>query len=272
MTRPDPAPDFGPVITSLQNPWVKRARALQRRHARSKERAFLVEGVRAVADALAAGAIPTALFADIDAGNPAIDDLLGQAHERGARVMPTTATVIRAIADTQTPQGLIGIFPFPMLEPQVPAETALLALVADGIRDPGNLGTLIRSAVGAGCHAVFISPATTDPFAPKVVRAGMGAHFRLPILRLDWEQPHPLLSACPQRLAATAQATTAYDRVDWTKPSCLVIGSEAEGISAPGKAFVNGSVAIPLAGGLESLNAGVAGSVILFEAARQRRA
>jgi len=271
VSRDDAEARHSPLISSLQNQWVKRARSLHRRNARSTERAFLVEGVRAVRDALESRAVPTSVFFDPDLRDETLRPWLDQAAGAGARVMPVTAQVLRTIADTETPQGIVAVFPFPSVEPQVQQGDAPLVVVADGLRDPGNLGTLIRSALGAGCHALFVTHETTDPFAPKVVRAGMGAHFRLPILRLDWERPHPLVTACTQRLGAAAGVSQSYDTVDLRAATCLVIGGEATGLSDGSARAVNGFVGIPLAGGLESLNAGVAGSVILFEAARQRR-
>lgn len=263
---------FGPTVSSTQNRWVKVARSLQRRKARYQQRALLVEGVRLLADALAAGASPTLLFVSVDTEQPALEELADTAHSRGARVVPVTEAVLRTIADTETPQGVVAVFPFP--EPDSPAYSTdtPLALVVDGVRDPGNLGTLIRAALGAGADRVYVAPGTTDPFAPKVVRAGMGAHFRLPIVPLDWTAPEPHIERYARRVAATGEAATTYDSVDWTVPACVIVGSEAAGLSPAARAFATDTVRIPLAGGLESLNAAMAGTIVLFEAARQRRA
>lgn len=267
--------DFGPTVTSSQNRWVKLARSLQRRKARYTERAFLVEGVRLLTDALDAGAVPSVLFIDAEKEHAALTELATAAHARGARVIPVTSALLRSIADTETPQGVVGIFPFPELGERGDigaGATAPLFLIADGIRDPGNLGTLLRAALGAGAHGVYVTAGTTDPFAPKVVRAGMGAHFRLPIAYLDWRAPAPHIAGIATRIAATGDAETVYDAIDWTAPACVIIGSEAEGLSPAAREFATGTARIPLAGGLESLNAAMAGTVILFEAARQRRA
>ena len=267
--------DFGPTVTSSQNRWVKLARSLQRRKARYAERAFLVEGVRFITDALDAGAAPSVLFIDAEKEHTALQELAAEAGARGARVVPVTSALLRSIADTETPQGVVGIFPFPQLGERENAHdkvTAPLILIADGIRDPGNLGTLLRAALGAGANGVYVTAGTTDPFAPKVVRAGMGAHFRLPIAHLDWRAPDPRIAGIATRIAATADADIVYDAIDWTAPACVIIGSEADGLSPAAREFATATVRIPLAGGLESLNAAMAGTVILFEAARQRRA
>ncbi|HET7034955.1 MAG TPA: RNA methyltransferase [Thermomicrobiaceae bacterium] len=243
---------------------------MHQRKIRYRERALLVEGVRLFLDAVGSGAQPTHVFVD--------EERLGSQTSRvraaagGARTYSVTSSVLDAIAETRTPQGVVAIFPFPELPLELPPGRAPLIIVSDSLQDPGNLGTLARSALGAGATALLLTSATVDPYAPKVVRAGMGAQFRLPIRWLDWNEPDPLLLACEHRLCARADAVTVYTQIDWTLPSCVVIGNEVRGISPQAEALLTGSIAVPLAGGLESLNAGVAGSVILFEAARQRRA
>jgi TrmH family RNA methyltransferase len=259
-----------PELSSLHNPLVKYARSLHQRKVRYRERVLLVEGVRLVLDALSTGAEPTVTFVDRERLGDQIDVVLAVLDP--ARVRVVTSAVLDTIAETQTPQGVVAIFPFPELRLDLHARTNPLVLVADGIQDPGNLGTLIRSAVGAGAACLLVTGSTVDPFAPKVIRAGMGAQFRLPIARLDWHNPEILLQHCPQRLSASADAADEYTDIDWSAGSAVVIGNEARGISPESAPVLTGSVAIPLRGGLESLNAGVAGSVILFEAARQRSA
>lgn len=263
---------FGPVITSPRNPQVKLARALSRRQIRSQERAFLVEGVRAIADALALGAVPLSLFFAEESANPRIDAIALTAAEAGSQVYPSNEAVLHLITETEHPQGVAAIFPMPDLEIVIPPGTEPLVVVADTIRDPGNLGTLIRSALGSGANAVFLTPGTVDPFNPKVVRAGVSAHFRLPIRSYDWDDLGAAIDGYGQRVAAEATAPTAYDSIDWTQASSLIVGNEATGLSPEARALATSFASIPLLGGLESLNAGIAGSVVLFEAARQRRA
>ncbi len=260
------------VITSLSNPWVKYARSLHHRRVRYRERAFLVESPRIIAEALAAGFTPTLLLIAPARAGHEYDQLIDVARARNTRVLAVSEQVLDRVTDTVTPRGLLAIFPFPDVTPVLRPRESPLILLLDGIQDPGNLGTLLRSALGAGAHAVYLAPGTTDPYAPKVVRAAAGSHFRLPIQSLAWDSPESLLANCSQRLAAEPHAGQPYDQVDWTRPSALLIGSEAHGLSSSARTMATGSVRIPLQGGLESLNAAVAGSVILFEAARQRRA
>lgn len=258
-------------ITSPANPVVRYARSLLRPRVRDRERAFLVEGPRIIQDALTAGIVPRVLFYVPDQLNPAELSLTNEAAHRGARVVAVTSPILALITDTVTPQGMVAIFRLPDLPLAIPKDQAPFFLVLDRIQDPGNVGTILRTALGAGVHAVFLTEGTADPFAPKVVRAAAGAHFRLPILPLDPAHPDPRILRCAQRLAAEVKSSHYYDAIDWTRDTVLVLGSEAHGISSALRPLLTGSVAIPLAGGLESLNVAIAGAILLFEAARQRR-
>jgi TrmH family RNA methyltransferase len=249
---------------------VKFARSLAQRKARRRERAFIVEGVRLFEDAIEEGFQPQRLFFDADRIDVALVQRVLTRATGETVVHEVTPAVIDAITDTETPQGIAAIFHFPEV-PVAQGSEASLLIVADGIKDPGNLGTLMRTTAAAGAHALFVSPSTVDPYAPKVVRAAMGAHFRLPIRPLDWDAPDPLLAACAQKLGAVAGQGTVYDAVDWRLSSALILGSEATGISDRAAGHLTGHITIPMHGGVESLNAAVAGAVILFEAARQRR-
>lgn len=258
--RPKPAAD---PIRSPANPTFALVRdLLAKRAARAAERLFVVEGRRAVADALATGAQPRLLLLRGD--DPPPPGLAADAPLR--RVEPR---LFDRLSDVVAPQGILALFPWP--EPAPPAAAAPFALVLDRLRDPGNLGTLLRAAAGAGVDAVFLTPATVDPFNPKVVRAAMGAHFRVPLGALDEAAARHLRAVHPLRAVARADAPTPYDALDWRGPAALIVGSEAEGVSPEVAALATTDVAIPLAPGVESLNAAVAGAVLLFEVARQRR-
>jgi TrmH family RNA methyltransferase len=178
---------------------------------------------------------------------------------------PVTDEVMAACADTQTPQGVLAVVPFIGLNPR-PG----LLLILDAIRDPGNLGTILRSAESAGVGQVLLSPGTVDLYNPKVVRGAMGAHFRLPVFSRDWPDIGQAASGRAVWLADAAGDTT-YDAVDWTRPSALIVGGEAFGAGEEAEQLATGRVSIPMPGGAESLNAAMAATVILFEAARQHR-
>jgi TrmH family RNA methyltransferase len=173
---------------------------------------------------------------------------------------------LAACASTESPQGLVAVMPIPEIPP--PAELSLVVVV-DKLADPGNLGTLLRTALAAGVEAVFLSPGTVDAYNPKVVRSGMGAHFRLPLLSGSPEDVLPRLSGVPIWLAEPC-AGLPYDRLDARRPLALVIGGEARGPSDVWRSKATGTVSIPMAASSESLNAAVAAAVILFEIRRQR--
>ncbi|MFQ5855238.1 MAG: TrmH family RNA methyltransferase [Anaerolineae bacterium] len=256
------------MITSISNNKVKLARALHWRRYRYQERRFLVEGIRLLEEVVKAGISPVFVFYTDDVyadrrGSALLDDL----RRLTGDVYQVTRQVLRAAADTVTPQGVVAVVPFP--EKPAPPDPAL-TLVVDGLQDPGNLGTLLRAAEAAGVGQVILAPGTVDPYNPKVVRAGMGAHFRLPMsMSAEWDTIAGLTAGRSVWLA-DASAERAYYDVDWTQPSALIIGSEAHGAGPEARRLATGSIAIPMVGDAESLNAAVAASVILFEASRQR--
>ncbi|MFN8594502.1 MAG: RNA methyltransferase [Thermomicrobiales bacterium] len=256
-------PEF---IRSATNPAIALVRALGRRDRRAAERAFVVEGVRAVQDGLAAGVLPRLLL--VRQGE---EELLGElVLPPGTPVRIVERGLFDRLSEVQHPQGVLAVFPWPNFVAALDS-TAPLVLVLDRLRDPGNLGTLLRAAAAAGVTAVFLTAASVDPWNAKVVRAGMGAHWRVPVLPFDAAAAHALRPRLSRRVAAAADANQTYDAVDWSGPAALIVGGEAEGVSRELLAWATESAAIPLAGGVESLNAAVAGAVMLFEAARQRR-
>jgi TrmH family RNA methyltransferase len=263
LSRSDPR-----LITSQSNPVIRLIRSLRDRKARYQERAFLVEGERAVADALASGATPL-IVAVREGWQPtyqAFFDTMVQIPTETLRVV--RASLFRDLSDTVTPSGIIAVFPFPQLK--LPDRTELI-VIADGLRDPGNLGSLIRSAAGAGATSVFTTPETVDPYNPKAVRAGMGGHFRISVQPYESQRAEDLKARCPLRVLAMAGGYSPPEAVDWTGPALLIVGGEAFGARGTALDLVNERVSIPLEAGMDSLNAAVAGAVVLFEASRQRR-
>jgi TrmH family RNA methyltransferase len=254
------------TITSVSNQRVKYVRTLSRRQARHDEGCFVVEGKRLVADALRAGARLRMAFYTEDATDVELLDRLRAATPDSFAVTPA---VMGALSDTVTPQGIVAVAEFPQW-PQ-PGAPSRIGLILDQWRDPGNLGTAFRVSEAAGVDWVILTPGTVDPFSPKVVRAGMGAHFRLPVF-VDWEWDDILraLKGVPLYLA-DARAAVTYDQVDWTQPSALIVGGEAFGPGDETQRIGAVKIAVPMEGGAESLNAAVAASVILMEASQQRR-
>jgi TrmH family RNA methyltransferase len=253
------------MISSTQNDRVKYVRSLDRRRVRRREGRFLVEGTRLIDEVVRAGVEPALVFyteawAETSEGQRLLP-LLRPAEGAWA----VDEAVMAACADTETPQGVLAVVPALTLE----AGPGLI-LVVDGVRDPGNLGTILRSAEAAGAGQVLLAPGTVDLYNPKVVRGGMGAHFRLPARALDWAEIGAQVAGRRVWLADAA-GEVAYDAVDWTVPSALIVGGEAAGAGAEAAALAGGRVLIPMVGGAESLNAAMAATVILFEAARQAR-
>jgi TrmH family RNA methyltransferase len=254
------------VITSTSNSKVQWIRSLQRRRrARQQEGAFVIEGTRLTEEAFRAGVTPRLVV-----HGPRLDQrtsrLVDGFARRGVPLLPVSDHVLAACASTEAPQGLLAVVSFP--EVPVPARLTL-ALIADGLADPGNLGTLLRTALAAGVEAVFLSSGTVDAYNPKVVRAGMGAHFRLPIVHEPSEMLVRRFSGLPVWLAEP-RGGLPYDRLDGRRPLALVIGAEALGPAEIWRRSAAGSISIPTAGDVESLNAAVAAAVILFEIRRQR--
>ena len=229
---------------------------------------FVAEGLRTVEEAIKAGVQPAFLFHTptmLDV--PRANQVLSKALERGVDVQAVSEPVMAAMADTVTPSGLLAVLPMPASHIPQPLTWTL---VLDGLRDPGNLGTILRSALAAGVEWVATTPGTVDVYSPKVVRAGMGAHFRL---ALSVDQPWRTLAETlvgMSVLLADAHQGSPYWQVDWRQPTALVIGGEAEGAAPAAKRLVIGHIMIPMRQDVESLNAAVAASVLLFEAVRQR--
>lgn len=256
------------MITSVANSKIKWIRQLQsRRAAREAEKLFVIEGVRLAEEAAQAGAVPSLVLhtPELDARAQAALAALAAA---GAPALEVAPPVMAAASDTQTPPGLLAVLPMPALRPPSPLT---LALVLDALSDPGNLGTVLRTAAAAAVQAVFLAPGTVDAFNPKVVRAAMGAHFHLPIVAADWATIAQALAGLDLWLAEAGRGQP-YTAVDWRRPAALIVGSETAGPSALARALSPRPVTIPMPGRAESLNAAIAAAVILFESARQRAA
>ncbi len=256
------------MITSVQNAKIKLVRELQNQSkARQDAHAFVVEGVRLVEEALASGwkAQLVLYTADLgERGQKLVEGFAGC----GAPVEQVSPQVFQSASDTQTPQGVLAVLSMQSLPP--PDRLDFL-LIPDSVRDPGNLGAMLRSASAAGVQAVYIPPLTADPYAPKVVRAAMGAHFRLPISSLDWPEIHRSIQEADLRVyLAAAGEGIAYTLADFSSPLALVVGGEAEGGSPAASELADARVQIPMPGGIESLNAAVAAGILLFEVVRQR--
>lgn len=255
------------MITSSQNSRVKLARALLGRiKERRDAKAFVVEGVRLVEEAVnSQWPVRFALYDETlsERGKLQIEGL----RARGVDVEMVSESLMRSLSGTETPQGILAVLEMNPLP--IPNRPTFL-LIPDQVRDPGNLGTLLRSAAATGVQAVLLPPETTDAFAPKVVRSGMGAHFRLPIHTMSWDQIGQICQSAGLKVYLADMDGPSCWEADLLQPLALVLGGEAEGASAEARRLASQKISIPMTGGMESLNAGVAGSVLMFEVVRQR--
>lgn len=258
------------MITSPSNNRIKEARKLQRRRERHAQGQALIEGVRLVRDAWQAGATLHHVFyaPELLGDQQATMTLIQELEAARVELVPCSVSVFATLSETVTPQGIAATIALPQLPVPTPRT---LTLLLDQVRDPGNAGTLLRSAAAAGVELTLFGPETVDPFNEKVMRAGMGAHFRTPIHTIErWDQAAAWVDDDQPLYVAEATGALAYDQVDWTLAATLVVGGEANGASEWVHQRAT-AIRIPMQGATESLNAAVAGSVILFEAARQRR-
>ena len=245
-------------VTSEQNPDIKRVKALRdRRSVRYAERLCIVEGPRFVADVatLARPAMLIVTEAQAEADLPLSDDLL---------VVPDA--LFARISDTNTPQGIIGIFPFP--DVRASAEIVPLQLIADRIQDPGNLGAMIRSAAALGASRVICTPGTVDPLSPKVIRSAAAAQWQIAV-EFSTNLAESIRDVT--LVVADGAAEQEIDQVDMRGPTAIAIGSEGHGLSEAVLDLPHTAAAIPMSGLVESLNAAIAAGIALYEAQRQRQ-
>jgi len=258
------------LLTSPQNPYVKALVELRKDgELRRAEQRFLIEGKRAVAAALAQNRTPVLelVYSENVLGSDL--DLVEQARAKNIRLVPVTKDVFKKIADTMEPQGIAAVVKLPEWTlAQVLGEKEPLLAVADGLQDPGNLGTLIRSCEAAGAAGLITLEGTADPFNAKVVRSTAAALLTFPIVRMKRAE---FIAAAQknkiQLVATVARDGTPYKKFDWSKrPLALCVGSEGDGLHTDLEKACNARVSIPMRGESESLNAAVAASILLFEA------
>jgi RNA methyltransferase, TrmH family len=259
------------MLTSLQNPLVKHIRKLHQAKGRQAYGQFLLEGTHLVQEARAMGyPLETVCYTPAWEGRyPALRQDLGSYAERLEVVSPE---VLGAIATTVHPDGVVAVAPLRAPRPTVAAPN--LAIAAETLQDPGNLGTLIRSTTAVAADGIWLSANSADPASPKVLRASAGQWFRCPITVSDdlaaqvqrWRQ------AGIQVLGTTAQAAVDYWSVDFCQPTVILLGNEGAGLSPELLGQVSQRVKIPLSPAVESLNVAIAGTLLLYEALRQRQA
>ena len=257
------------TIVSLQNPRVKLWAQLLDKKGRDRQGAYLIEGIHLVQEALRWNAAVEAVVVSEARGLP---PEIERELPAGIDCVAVSEQVLVKISDTQTPQPVMAV----VRKQTGSAEQLLeatdgLVVVCDGVQDPGNLGTIIRSADAVGATGVVLGKGTVDVYNPKTVRSTMGSLFHLPVM--EAELPTLLEKAKGrgvQIVNASLQATKSCYEADFTGPTWFIVGNEGSGVSAPVAAAADKQVRIPMKGPSESLNVAMAATVLLFEAMRQR--
>ena len=257
------------MITSSQNSSIKKLKLLQKnKNQRTKDKVFIVEGLRAVKEIPKEWPIVQYVISESFA-----DSTQEIIKGNSASVLYVSDSVFASISDTKPPQGIMVVVSQPDYSiDQVMTQEQGFFIIADGIQDPGNLGTLLRTAHGAGAHGLFLSKGCVDIYNPKTIRATMGSIFHIPLfIDLDIEWLIRRLMTHDTNLYATAleESKMLYD-YDYTKKTGIIIGNEANGISEKTKEMVSNFIKIPMPGGAESLNASIAAGICMFEVVRQR--
>ncbi len=260
-------------ITSPNNDRIKRLLALkEKKSRREEEKCFLLEGKRLVLDA------PKERIREIYVTEDFLDGGAGGMDGR-AQTTVISENVFRKIADTRTPQGILAVAEMPAYTEKdlLSGKEAPLFLFLENIQDPGNLGTMFRTAEAAGAAGIVLSGGCVDPFNPKTVRATMSSLFRVPFVTAPdlAEAVRLFMDAGVRFYAAAAEGSVCYDRVSYVGPCAVLIGNEANGLKPETiklAASSEGSrcISIPMKGRIESLNAAMAAGILLYEAARQR--
>lgn len=256
------------LITSPANERLKHARRV--RDGREDNLIF-VEGERLIEECLQSGLVLAACFHSPEL-SPRAQTILAELAERTCPLLPTADAVLSTISDTVNSQGLIVLAerPIATLDQALCSDGLIVCL--DAVQDPGNFGTILRTAEAAGASGVVALKGSVDAFAPKTLRSAMGSAFRLPIAT-DVSLGELLAASQTAELkivATTAEGKTTYSDFDWRQPSVVVFGNEANGVRPELLKHADTQISIPLRAPVESLNVSAAAAVILFEAARQK--
>jgi RNA methyltransferase, TrmH family len=257
------------MLTSLQNPLVKFFRKLHQAKGRRSQQQFLLEGTHLIQSALASD-YPLEIVCYTAPWEQAHPSLALALEQRASRVEIVSEAVLTAMATTQHPDGVVAAAPQHLRSPNPTIEG--LGLAVETLQDPGNLGTILRTAVAAGAEGLWLSADSVAPDHPKVLRASAGQWFQLPMAVVD-DLTVPLAEwrrAGVQLVATSSHAEVDYWAVDFTRPTVIVLGNEGAGLSAALQHQATVQVRIPMAGAVESLNVAISAALLLYEARRQR--
>ena len=261
-------------ITGFSNPLVKRVRSLRDKKHRRAEGLFLAEGLRILTEALDAGIAPQMFWhAPESAAHPLVRKLAAATEAGGGEVFVTSIDILSKLSGKDNPGTVIGIYP-EMLAPLASLDrtSAGIWLVAERLRDPGNLGTILRTGDAVGAGGLILIDDCTDPFSVEAVRASMGAIFTQKVIATGWNDFVSWLRTGPGQLVGTSlNADKDYQGPRYEAPTFLLIGNESQGLPVPYEAECDILVKMPMLGKADSLNAAVATAVMAYEVLNQRR-
>lgn len=263
------------VITAHSNPLIKQARLLREKRHRREQRRFLAEGLRILTEADDAGHLPETLFFAAEGGaHPLTRALIARVEATGGEAIETTTDILSKLSGKDNPQAVIGIYAeFDTSLSRIDRTSADIWIVAERLRDPGNLGTILRTGDAVGAGGLILIDDTVDPFSVEAVRATMGALFTQAIAQARWEEFLPWLRSGPGQLVGTSlKATADYQAPRYAAPTFILVGNEAQGLPQVIEAECDLLVKMPMLGRADSLNAAVATAVMAYEVLNQRRA
>ncbi len=261
-------------ITAFSNPLVKRVRLLREKRHRRDERLFLAEGLRILTEAREAGHLPTHLFFTAESGrHPLVERLVVATEAAGGEAIETDADILSKLSGKDNPGAVVGVYEeLPTDLERLDRTAASIWLVAERLRDPGNLGTILRTADAVGAGGLILVDDCVDPFSVEAVRASMGAIFTVPVARTRWDAFVPWLRSGPGQLVGLSLDTEHdYRAARYEAPTFLLTGNEAQGMPEAFAATCDLLVKIPMLGKADSLNAAVATAVMAYEVLGQHR-
>ncbi|MGC1310248.1 MAG: RNA methyltransferase [Phormidesmis sp.] len=261
------------MLTSLNNPTVKQLRKLQQPKERRKQAVLLLEGTHLI-EAACAAAYPIQMLCYTEDWQLRQGDIYRQAIAQAEQVELVSAAVLKSIASTVSPDGVVAIAPQRnawQAAASQPGGEIRLGILLETLQDPGNLGTIIRTAAAAGSDGLWLSPDSVDVGSPKVLRASVGQWFRLPMATVDVvSQARQLRDRGVQVVATATSADLSYWELDLRRPTVFAMGNEGAGLSAELIDCASVTAKIPVMPGVESLNVAVSTALLLYEARRQR--
>jgi TrmH family RNA methyltransferase len=254
-------------ITGFSNPTVKYLRSLRDKKHRKRAGQFLVEGLRLLEDARACGRLPRVLVMAEGREHPLLARLEADVMAAGGEVIATTPDILSKITGKENAQSVAGVFDeWDTSLAQLDRSAAPLWLAAQALRDPGNLGTMLRTCDAVGAGGLILIDDCADPFSAEAVRASMGAVFTVGLAQARWEDFLPWLrSGAGQLVAASLRDAVPYRGAAYQAPCFILVGNESQGLPEDYEAACDLRVTMPMKGRADSLNAAVAGAVLAYE-------